>query len=696
MRLRIRADLPWVLLLGATVFLIWCAVYHRWSASEWNVPLSYGGDATWNLAYVKALVSGDILPLLPKNPASLGAPYRANWNDYPTIEEGITTVCALLAWVFGLFAGLNLAVFLGQFLAAAAFFLVCRALDCARSFAFTGALLFAFSHYAFARGLPHISLTYYWHLPLGLWVIWRLLRTATPADERRLLLPGATIALLFAVQNIYYTGLFLQFLVLAGVLRAFRQKSLRALLLPGVFVAIIFVTFCAMNFDTFYNRLTNGPNEEIVSRSYAGMELYALKPVELFLPPAHRLEGFQSWAKANYFDQALFVGEGGSPYLGLVAICGFGWLCWGLFRALGQQKFNEIPWPFWPVLWIFSYAVVGGFNSVIGLGGMVLFRGTNRYSIVLLMLLLVFLVQELSRFFRQSPRLPVVLGAGALAVFGLWDQLPTFQTGAEIDALKKQLHADQAVVTTLEQALPPQAMIFELPVAKFPEALPIVNMGDYEHFRPYIFSHSLRFSYGSAKGRGREAWQDQAVSAGTPELIKTLEADGFAAVLINRRGYADGAASLLAQFQRDGRTDVLSNTGDFVAIRLHPSPSPVIPPDFVSGWSGLEGIPGADWRWSVGDAEIDLENSDQTARPIRLRFGLGTLQPRQVRVSAGGKVLLEKALSPEQVESVDLPLSLPPGRTRLRFESSTPAEKAPGGDPRHLSFRLTNFQVVPD
>ncbi|MDP9004919.1 MAG: hypothetical protein M3N12_09045 [Verrucomicrobiota bacterium] len=107
MRLWRRTDWAFLGLLLCLVTLAWCSAYNRWTAAAWNTPIYYGSDAWGTLAGAKAFSTGEIPPILSKHPASLGAPFQANWDDYPTVEEGIWVWVGLLVRVFGLFRGTN-------------------------------------------------------------------------------------------------------------------------------------------------------------------------------------------------------------------------------------------------------------------------------------------------------------------------------------------------------------------------------------------------------------------------------------------------------------------------------------------------------------------------------------------------------------------------------------------------------------
>src|SRR2546430_15341187 len=95
----------WPVLVLCIVTLVWCASYSRWSKRSWNTPVIYSDDAIAGMAQAKAIAEGEVVPLLPKYPASFGAPFHANWNDYPNPEKGIFAWWGLLVRVFGLFKG---------------------------------------------------------------------------------------------------------------------------------------------------------------------------------------------------------------------------------------------------------------------------------------------------------------------------------------------------------------------------------------------------------------------------------------------------------------------------------------------------------------------------------------------------------------------------------------------------------------
>ncbi|HSH38665.1 MAG TPA: hypothetical protein VK993_07760, partial [Chthoniobacterales bacterium] len=253
---------------------------------------------------------------------------------------------------------------------------------------------------------------------------------------------------------------------------------------------------------------------------------------------------------------------------------------------------------------------------------------------------------------------------------------------------------DAQVVETLESKLPPRAMVFQMPVADFPEIPPIHRMGPYDHFRPYLHSRSLRFSFGNNKGSGRDAWQHDAEQMDAASLVQLLERYGFAAIWINRKGYADDAASLVASLRNAGRADVLAQSADLVCIRLDPATRPALPPVFPPPWYNLEGTAQHNRRWSAGDATVVLFNQEPSAKPARVTFAIDVLGTRQVEISTPvNQIVFARKLSSGSLASVAIDLNLTPGENVISFRTDRLGELPGNGDPRPLAFNIQDFAV---
>jgi hypothetical protein len=317
-------------------------------------------------------------------------------------------------------------------------------------------------------------------------------------------------------------------------------------------------------------------------RPYGNLERYALKPIELVLPtPAAGLTPWPSLAAA-YAGGALYRAEMGSAYLGLAGLAGLTWMCLTAFRGYLQKQRGFLPGALLALVWILAYSVVGGLNGLVGAMGFTWFRGTNRFSVWMLALVLLWTAGRLSRA-RWTRRRTASLAAATLATgFAFADQCPPWTSAAQVAEVRKTMASDRTLVQSLETTLPRGAMIFMLPIVDCPEGARVRKATDYEHFRPYLFSTHLRLSYGSDKGRAREAWQRRVEALQAGPMAEALERIGFAGLLVNRKAYEDGAHELRETLAATGRHETWESPDhDFLFIRLMPAAQPSAPDEVI-------------------------------------------------------------------------------------------------------------------
>lgn len=698
-----RSELARSAALLLVIVVTWCTIYHRLTKQSWGVPLFAASDALTLFAAEKAVTEGDFPLFGFKLNRHLGAPYVANWNDWPTTEDALIVATGLLAKRLGIYAAGNVMVLLGQCLAALAFYFVARRLRYRWQWAFAGALAFGLSHYAFQRGLPHLTLTYYWHIPLCLLVVWFC------GSRRGLPLSGARFwfALLVAfatgIQNPYYTNLFLQFLGLTALAHLLRKANWKRVVAPILVGTVAFAGFVLMNLDTMYYNALHGKNPDVAFRSYRNLELYALKPLDLLIPPPdHRAAAARSLAWRYLYDenaQTSIPGEAFSPYLGLAGIASLLAILLTSVRATAAFPRARLSIHGLQIVWIIVYSVVGGLNGVLGQLGITVFRCTDRYSIYILGIALLFAAKALTRLTRNWSAVPVTAFATGCVAIILWDQLPPQVTDSSIARVAAAIDADRAFTNAMQKALHKNDMVFQLPVMAFPESWPIVQMGDYEHLRPYLHSSKLRYSYGSNKGRRQSDWQSEVERKPPAEMARSLEQAGFAAVYINRKGYKDNGAEVISGLQAAGYNRIIESPAhDLVCILLKPSAAPTLPAtpaQFTSGWYPEEGDPKVEtWHCSSGDAEIVLHNDGSEERAVQISFQLASHSPRTVQLLVDGKAIYRSAtLTPEKL-SYFTRLVLHPGKTRLSFKTEPPVTFPGNPDPRVLGFVLYNFRAI--
>jgi len=682
-----KRDLARAAALSVVLVGVFCHVYGRISLAAWQTPIHYGGDTVSFLAYLKAARDGHVVPVAATFVPDLNAPYEASWNDYPRPQKAFFWLAGHTARVLGVFPTANLLLLLGHLGAGLAFFGVARYLRGQPGWALAGAVAFACSPYIFYRSLSHLALSLYWHIPLDILVIgWCFRRHGLFLRSRRFAFSLA-VALAAALFNVYYAALFVQLLGLSALTQLARGAWRRAaapLLLSAALVGL----FALESLGTLLYPREHGRNLVAVHRTYGDLERYALKPIELALPlPGRGLLHYGDLAE-GYWENAR--GEVGSAYLGLAAIAGLAWLLGGPLAASIRGRPVFVPPALGAVAWILVFSVAGGINGVLGSLGVVLFRGTNRYSIWLTAIALLFLVGRLSRA-AWSRRRPARWAPAAFALLALLDQAPSLLRPGSAADQRQAMEKDRAFAEHVEASLSGRPMLFMLPVLEFPEGGSIRQMLDYEHFRPYLFTSRVRYSYGTDKGRSREAWQRRVGAMLPAKMVDRLEGYGFSGIIVDRRAYADGGQSLLSGLAAAGRTIVVDEEGGGRAfVRLLPRAPARLPesaPRLGEGWYGRARTEGF-WARST-EADWIVDNPSANPQAVTLSFELAVVKAgRKVSLSQDGRVVA--AWQPDPTASVTgLRLVLPPGESRLVLATDRPPDAVEVGN----RLRLATFAV---
>ncbi|MEO6246037.1 MAG: hypothetical protein ABIQ12_11455 [Opitutaceae bacterium] len=674
--------------------LIWAAHYERWTPEQWRVPTDYVGDAHEILARIKAASEGDTLPPTPEIIARLGAPFGANWNEYPTPDKPLMMALGGLTHLIGLFAAANAGLLFAQITAALAFYFTMRWLRCRWEWAFAGALLFAYTYHTFHRGLPHFSFVFTWTVPLGLLAVWLVAQSRRLEWRSRGAMVCFGVALAMGVSNPYnlmFWGQLLLWALVAQWCGARRRVNLAIGLTAGV-VAVM--AFLVTNAEIWIYEESEGM--PLLARNYGGTERYALKPLEMFIPPQyHRIEEL-SFLGERYKRWSEWRGEDYMPYLGVVGIVGLVWLVAASARRFFQRR--AVPGQVLSAGWLLAYSTVGGLTNVLAFFvGFQVFRATNRVTVFLSALLLVFLMTRLSRATAAWParwRLAAALG---VATLGLLDQIPRRWPEEVRARMAADVKSDVQLGRLLEATLPAGSMIFQIPVLGFPEVLPPFRLVDYEHFRPYLTTQTMCFSYGAPKFRARSRWQRDLENVPVETLVRRLESYGFAALYLNRKGYEDRAEKLLGVLDALGYTRRLAGElGQQVVVLLNPSPQPEKPMGrnltFGQGWHTR---PENGVRWANDDAVMSFYNPYDRPIGCALRLELIGVSPREVVVQHQGRQVATAHLSAEPAEIALPDLKLEPGVNVFKILSSAAAERVGTGRRQLRTFGLKSSSIEP-
>lgn len=696
----------WVIALVAAVVFVWCANHNRLSAVHWDVPVEYGfevhgGDSHFILGLIKAASEGDIPPFWSKIVRRLGAPYAANWNDYPMFDELLFFFFGMLARVFGLIKAANLAMLLGNVTSAVAFYWCCRLFRFRREWAWAGAILFAFTYFTSFRGFGHLTLGYVYTVPLALVCSWIVGGSRRIRWGDKFCWLCLIVSVLIGVSNPYTLYMFGQLLCLGILIQLATRRRKQNLLIGAVSLALAGAFFVVMNLDTLFYQLAHGWNPDPMHRHYYESELFALKIIELVTPPPNHHSGLLAAIGQRYATEARPQGEVFAPYLGLIGFIGIVWIAVEVFRLALNRRRRRISVHGLQALWILLYSTVGGLNCILALAGMTIFRCANRFSIFLSALGLLFLVSRLSVLSRRWQPQVRVLVAGLAVVVGLYDELPRGTTDSDVEGVARFVEADRDFTQKMETALPPGAMVFELPVMIFPEATPKHQLLAYELMRPYLFSKTLRFSYGDDKGRPRGNWQWELEKLPPQQIATTLEKYGFAAIYLNRRGFPDRGEALLKGLAAAGKTNLFEDAlQEQVCVMLSPSSKPERPASesdvaitYARGWARVEQTPPDCRAWSSGNAQLSFYNPGKEYASFHFKCVVGALSPRRVSISMQGRELWSGQLNPNQGVPVELLVDAKPGNNLVELKTDEPPV-VPGEIRTPVTFVLVNLKIT--
>lgn len=529
-----------------------------------DIPASYNGDGLAVLASIKAAHEGYMLPFYPIKIGSLGTPESAQWSDVPFSEFVFWLPSFLVPW-FGVFGAANLFVLLSLISAGLAFYFLACAMGSARALACMLGILFALLPYGFVRNVEHLMLTVYFVVPVFIYCAWKLWGKEGAKLSRRDVGWLCAMALGCSLFMPYYWAMFLVLLAFVAM------GHLANLSLKGVaFCAVVGLAACLgfvlQNVDTFIFRLQEGANPEAFGRSLWWMVKFGLYLPDMLLPKFHQYLPWEQWAGKHYHWHIpeQIQGESQTAYIGVVAMIGLVILVIrGLARA-SAGKMPDQPALFWFAIVVFCFAVVGGVNYLLGAFGFQFLRASNRYSLFLAVIGLFYLALLLTRL-KSKPVLLAIICAAILPI-GIYDQIPKIPDWlrSQREQATESFLLDKEFFPEMERRLPDGAMVFQFPVHGFPENGPVHEMGDYEHFRPYLHTKNLRFSYGTVKGRKGSDWQAKLDDNKPLEVTTELAAKGFGHVLINRRAYVDQGEVLKNRLEGVGMREIMQNRDFFI------------------------------------------------------------------------------------------------------------------------------------
>ena len=704
-----------------------------WVLKLWRgdlgIPLSYIGDSLVYSAFIKGIVDNGWY----YHNYLIGIPSGLHMYDFPLPDNFHFLLLKLLS-LFTSNHGLiiNLFFLLSFPLTTLAALFVFRQFGIGYLPALLGSVLYAFIPYHFFRGEVHLFYSAYYMVPLMvlviLWVYLGRLQLFQQIDGKTRfkfrdwrLVFGLVVSIIIASSGAYYSffGCFL--LLIAGVIASVRTRCLYPLLTSIILVAVMGATVAVNLSPSIIYYRQHGAPQSIV-RGSAEAETFGLKISQLLLPvTGHRVQELA--ALKNLYNHAPLTNENNTATLGLIGSVGFLLLLGALFgvwrtASSSSEASADLVRPLSELnLAAVLFGTIGGFSSLFALLISPQIRSYNRISVYIAFFSLFASVLLLDGFARRRIKsrasgLVFAVAIGVLLVIGTLDQ-----TTRELVPDYAQLKADYKdrgdFIARVEQTVPADSKIFQLPYIPFPEHPPVHGMFDYDHLKGYLHSTSLRWTYGAIKGREGDLWQRSMSVLPLPEFVERLSFAGFNGIYVDRYGYADKGAATEAELAKLlGTTPLTSSSGRLAFFPLlgynqqlrakytedewEAKQEVALNPLLISwraGFSDEESSPEMTWRWCSSRGELDLYNTSQRDRKVSLQMSLSTAYEQYSNLTIRGAIYSDQLKLNIQSRPYTITVTVPPGHNVLEFISDAERVKAPN-DPRDLRFRVDNFRLL--
>ena len=506
---------------------------------------------------------------------------------------------------------------------------------------------------------------------------------------------------LAAGAGLYYAFFGCLFLALGALIGAAQSRRTEPLRVGTAYVAVVVAVVVASLVPSVLYHIAEGGNPLVAHRLPQEAEIFGLRITQLLLPTmGHRIDWMGAITK-TYDAGAPLINENAHAAIGVlggiglvaalaVALTGFRSRFPGL-AAAGALAAGGI-----------LFATIGGFGSLFAWLVTPEIRGLNRISVFIAFFAILSTLLLAGGLLGRRPR-PLFTALLCLVLVGVgWiDQIPVHAIGrASAAGFRQQKQFFDRLQTSLE----PGSAVYELPYMSFPEAHPQEKLFSFELLAPYLRTHGLRWSFGGMRGRASDIWNEQVSELEARAFIGALSHAGFAAIYVNRGGYADHGAAIDRSLAAVLGGPVLEDaTHDLAVYRIPPASIAAPGPPFIAvgpgrGWySWGKNADGTSIGWSKGSADLTVANPNPAVLPFVMQFRLGTLVPRKLKVSYGDLQLGEYDLQPGAPREISLNFHAQQGVSRIQLTTDAPAQTLSSVDPRRVAFRIEDlaYGVLP-
>lgn len=556
------------------VIIVGCSM-RVWEMA-FNVPASLDGDWVLGMRVLKSMEENGIMGHFISQ--RMGAPGVAHIIDTP--YQDFLTSFLLLATDFFVkngFIAFHVVYFLNFGLAASFMYIALNKLKVDRIIATIFGVIFSLTPYHFLRGYSHFELANIAVIPIGLWLSLAIINDDfTLVKEKkgkkgksRLNWKQIFIYLIatgyLGISYGYYPAFMIIIMSIALLFKMIKLKSWKPLLSEATliyFTGMWFLLSVVPNiiFNSIYGATT------LTNRTPTDSEFYALRLIQFILPNVNTRFSFLKPLTDKYNSLSLMLNENSYAAGGVVAvICLCALLVWFIYSFVSKQKHeisDHMDFISLAAVCFFVVCTFGGIGAIFAYFISPQIRCWNRGSVVIVCLCLAAGAVLLSHFLENKNKVWIYLFSVIILGIAVYDQVPSYSAGWQND-LKETSKTYQDYFAELEKE-ESNTMVYQLPFIKSYEVPPKYKEGQYAGSLPYIYTNTIRWSYGGTPGRDDMAESLYLDNGITAEFLKGIKEKGFSGVLIDRSAFADNGAVMIDFYSDElALTPIVSNDGRF-------------------------------------------------------------------------------------------------------------------------------------
>lgn len=569
-------DIAGCILVTIIATVICCISIRIWEIDLTVLPREIGGDATLASFLIKSIQQNGLKGIFVNY--MVGAPDVSYLIEVPFLDINLVLLIYFVNMLTKNYVVTYYAVYILSYsLTALSMYLFLSHLHLKYLVKAVCSILFAVAPYHFIRSFEHITLSNYATIPIGLYLSFVILEggfSIFTKNERHKKINWKSVwvmlaAILVGTGQLYYAFFSLIVMGVALLIKMIKDKTFKPLLREGIIIYIVCVFVLLGIAPKVIFGMIYGENTLAGVRVPMEAELYGMKIIQLLLPTAYSRLPFLAKMNQEYNISGVTVIEDGASSLGIIASCSFIFVCgWFIYSFVSKKQCEEpssrLDFLSLGTLTIVLFCTIGGIGAIFNYLVTPQVRAFNRASILIACMVLTAGALVLDKIRKKTLYVVICI---AVMVVGLYDQVPIAEKGWQ-----NQLQVSQNMYETffneVEASAEEGSMIYELPFMNFPESEPQNRMKDYTPLAGYLFTDTLRWSYGGIKGRNTAAealYIDEGKSA---DFVAGIKDSGFAGVYIDSYGYADNGEEIVAFYRSLGLEEIVSMDQRFYFFKL--------------------------------------------------------------------------------------------------------------------------------